>query len=69
MEEEGDKLYEEQAGGEIHLAEEELRGVQGETQMQWMWIGEQRGIECAMYAENGTIWPRIAGKGRTGREG
>jgi len=27
-----------------------------------MWIEEEKEIRCAMYVENGAIWPKIARK-------
>jgi len=37
------------------LIERELKQVQGETQMQWMWIEEEEEIERATYMENEAI--------------
>jgi len=52
---------------EIQSIEGEINQVHGETQMQWMWIGEEEEIEHTMYVESRAIWPKIIGKGT--REG
>jgi len=41
---------------------EKVKWVQGETQIQWMWTGEEEGTEHAMYVGSGAIWPKTAGK-------
>ena len=51
---------------EIQSIEGEINQVHGETQMQWMWIGEEEEIGCAMYVESGAIWPKIVRKGTKG---
>ena len=47
---------------EIRLIEEELKRVQEETPMQWMWTEEGEEIGCATCVESGAIWPKTAGK-------
>ena len=47
---------------EIRSIEGKFKWVQGETQMQWTWIEEEKEIGHAMYAGSGAIWPKIVGK-------
>ena len=45
------------------MIEKEVKWVQGETQMQWIWIGEEEEIGHATYVESRAIWPKITRKG------
>jgi len=40
---------------EIQSIEGEINWVHEETQMQWIWIGEEEEIGRVMYAESGAI--------------
>ena len=46
----------------MHLIEEELKRVQGETPIQWTWTEEGKETGRAMYVKSGAIWPKTAGK-------